>query len=192
MLFHWLFFNNLVDSNLSKVSTDAKANPEFIKPKRREMPYSKVNHIIYVSTVRNTTLQSPCRAHGATSYMSTWQKLNDGVFPTDDARARWMGIRAPHVPYTQFNRRRTFKQNPPVTHYVDSVTNLRHLLKCLLHDSWTGVNESSREDLEQTKTNVLEGFIGTIAVGGGGGGSLADNCHNIDLIAGCKDTRRPT
>ena len=35
---HYFFidmFNNLVDSNLSKVSTDAKANPEFIKQKRR-------------------------------------------------------------------------------------------------------------------------------------------------------------
>ena len=59
-----------MDSNLSKVSTDAKANPEFIKLKRREMPYSKDNHIIYVSTVRNTTLQSPFRAHGA-----TWSRM---------------------------------------------------------------------------------------------------------------------
>ena len=39
------FFNNLLDSNLSKVSTDAKSNPEFIKPKPREMPYCKDNHI---------------------------------------------------------------------------------------------------------------------------------------------------
>ena len=38
-------FNNLLDSNLSKVSTDAKSNPEFTKPKRREMPYCKDNHI---------------------------------------------------------------------------------------------------------------------------------------------------
>ena len=38
-------FNNLLDSNLSKVSTDAKSNPEFTKPKRREMPYYKDNHI---------------------------------------------------------------------------------------------------------------------------------------------------
>ena len=38
--------NNLLDSNLSKVSTDAKSNPEFIKPKRRAMPYCKDNHII--------------------------------------------------------------------------------------------------------------------------------------------------
>ena len=44
---------------------------------------------------------------------------------------------------TQSNRRRTFKQNPPVTHSVDSMTNLRHLVKYLLHDSWTGVNEFS-------------------------------------------------
>ena len=46
---HLCFFidilNNLLDSNLSKVSTDAKSNPEFIKPKRREMPYCKDNHI---------------------------------------------------------------------------------------------------------------------------------------------------
>ena len=38
-------FNNLLDSNLSKVSTVAKSNPEFIKPKRRGMPYCKDNHI---------------------------------------------------------------------------------------------------------------------------------------------------
>ena len=38
-------FNNLLDSNLSNVSTDAKSNPELIKPKRREMPYCKDNHI---------------------------------------------------------------------------------------------------------------------------------------------------
>ena len=38
-------FNNLLDSNLSKVSTDAKSNPEFSKPKRRGMPYCKDNHI---------------------------------------------------------------------------------------------------------------------------------------------------
>ena len=38
-------FNNLLDSNLSNVSTDAKSNPEFIKPNRREMPYCKDNHI---------------------------------------------------------------------------------------------------------------------------------------------------
>ena len=30
---------------MSKVSTDAKYNPEFIKPKRREIPYCKDNHI---------------------------------------------------------------------------------------------------------------------------------------------------
>ena len=38
-------FNNILNSNLSKASTDAKSNPEFIKPKRREMPYCKDNHI---------------------------------------------------------------------------------------------------------------------------------------------------
>ena len=43
-------FNNLMDNNLSKVSTDAKADPEFIKPKRREIPYCKDNHIcVYFS-----------------------------------------------------------------------------------------------------------------------------------------------
>ena len=34
-----------MDSNLSKVSTDSKANPEFFKPKRRELLYCKGNHI---------------------------------------------------------------------------------------------------------------------------------------------------
>ena len=38
-------FNNLLNSNLSKVSTDAKSNPEFIKPNCREMPFCKDNHI---------------------------------------------------------------------------------------------------------------------------------------------------
>ena len=38
-------FNNLMDSNLSKVSADAKANPEFIKQNRREMLYCICNHI---------------------------------------------------------------------------------------------------------------------------------------------------
>ena len=45
---HCLFidiFINLVDSNLSKVSTGTKANTELIKPKRRETLYSKGNHI---------------------------------------------------------------------------------------------------------------------------------------------------
>ena len=45
---HWFLidiFNNLVDNNLSKVSMDAKANPEFIKPKRLEMLYCKGNRI---------------------------------------------------------------------------------------------------------------------------------------------------
>ena len=37
--------NNLLNSNMSKVSTDATSIPEFIKPKRREMPYCKDNHI---------------------------------------------------------------------------------------------------------------------------------------------------
>ena len=39
-------FNNLLDRNLSTVSTDAKSNPEFIKPKRRGIPkfYCKDNH----------------------------------------------------------------------------------------------------------------------------------------------------
>ena len=37
------------------------------------------------------------------AYMSTWEKLNDGVFSTDDTRARWLGMggaRAAHVPHT--------------------------------------------------------------------------------------------
>ena len=38
-------FNNLLNSKLSKASTDTKSNPEFIKPKRREMPYCKDNDI---------------------------------------------------------------------------------------------------------------------------------------------------
>ena len=38
-------FNSLLDSNMSKVSTDAKSKPEFIKPKRRGMPYCNDNHI---------------------------------------------------------------------------------------------------------------------------------------------------
>ena len=62
-------FNNILDSNLSKVSTDAKSNPETINPKRRGMPYCKDNHS-YVSTVRITNLRSPCRAQCA-----TWSRM---------------------------------------------------------------------------------------------------------------------
>ena len=52
-----------------------------------------------------------------TAYMSTWQKLNDGVFPTDDARARWLGMGVTYVHRTcraQSIRRRTFNPNPRV------------------------------------------------------------------------------
>ena len=42
------------------------------------------------------------------SYMSTWQKLNDGVFPTDDARERWPGMDV--VPYVH-RRYRTSPRN---------------------------------------------------------------------------------
>ena len=34
-----------MDSNLSKVNTDSKANPEFIKPERQEMSYCKDKHV---------------------------------------------------------------------------------------------------------------------------------------------------
>ena len=43
--FSLTFSTIIVDSNLAKVSTDAKANPEFIKLKRREMSYCKDSHI---------------------------------------------------------------------------------------------------------------------------------------------------
>ena len=46
-----------VDSNLSKVNTDSKANSEFIKPKRQEIPIARTTHL-----VRIITLRSPCRA----------------------------------------------------------------------------------------------------------------------------------
>ena len=65
---HLCFFidicNNLLDSNLSKVSTDAKSNPEFIKPKRREISYCKDNHIC----VHGSDYQfvKSCRAQCAT------------------------------------------------------------------------------------------------------------------------------
>ena len=69
-------FNNLLDSNLSKVSTDAKSNPEFIKPKRRVFPIARTT--TSVSTVRITNLRSPCRAQCATwsrmrVYASSWE-----------------------------------------------------------------------------------------------------------------------
>ena len=54
-----------MDSNLSKVSADAKANPQFIKPKRREMPYCKDNHIcVYGSDYH--FLKSQC---------ATWSRM---------------------------------------------------------------------------------------------------------------------
>ena len=37
-------FHNRVDSNLSKVNTDSKGNPEFIKPKRQEIPIARTTH----------------------------------------------------------------------------------------------------------------------------------------------------
>ena len=55
-------FYNLVDSNLSKVSTVSKANPEFIKPKRQEIHIARTT--TNVSMVRIITLRSPCRAQG--------------------------------------------------------------------------------------------------------------------------------
>ena len=51
----------------------------------------------------------------------------------------------------QSNRRR-------VTHSIDIVTNLMHLVKCLLHDSWTGVNESSQKD--KLVSELVVGNIG--------------------------------
>ena len=38
-------FHNRVDSNLSKVNTDSKANPEFIKPKRQEISIARTTHL---------------------------------------------------------------------------------------------------------------------------------------------------
>ena len=54
-----------VDSNLSKVNTDSKANPEFVKPKRQEIPIARTTHL-----VRIITLRSPCRARCA-----TWSRM---------------------------------------------------------------------------------------------------------------------
>ena len=61
-------FHNLVDSNLLKVSTDSKANPEFIKPKRQEIPIARIT--TYVCMVRIITLRSPCRPQCA-----TWSRM---------------------------------------------------------------------------------------------------------------------
>ena len=47
-----------------KASTDAKANPELIKPKRQEMSYCKGNHICVHGS--DYPLRSPCRAQCAT------------------------------------------------------------------------------------------------------------------------------
>ena len=58
-------FHNRVESNLSKVNTDSKANPEFIKPKRQEIPIARTTHL-----VRIITLRSPCRAQCA-----TWSRM---------------------------------------------------------------------------------------------------------------------
>ena len=61
---HLCFFidilNNLLDSNLSKVSTDAKSNPEFIKPKRCGMPYCKDNHICVHGSDYQFVKSLPC------------------------------------------------------------------------------------------------------------------------------------
>ena len=57
-----------MDSNLSEVSTDSKANPGFIKPKRQEIPIARTT--TSVSMVRIITLRSPCRAQCA-----TWSRM---------------------------------------------------------------------------------------------------------------------
>ena len=66
-------------------------------------------------------------------------------FSTDDTRARWLRMGVVRAPQdrsqTQSNRLRTLKPNPRVTHFVDNVTNKRHLANCLLHDAWTGACE---------------------------------------------------
>ena len=40
-----LHIPNRVDSNMSKVNTGSKANPEFIKPKRQEIPIARTTHL---------------------------------------------------------------------------------------------------------------------------------------------------
>ena len=68
--------NNLLNSNLSKVSTDAKSIPEFIKPKRREMPYSKDNNICFHGSDYQFAKSLSCTMRNVEQnrlYASSWE-----------------------------------------------------------------------------------------------------------------------
>ena len=81
--FSLTFVNNLVDSNLSKVSTDSKANPEFIKPKRQEMSYCKDNHICvygsdyHFATFFSCTMRNVEQNARICLLMGTWLDILD-------------------------------------------------------------------------------------------------------------------
>ena len=76
-------FHNLVDSNLSKVCTDAKANPEFIKPERQEMSYCKDNHICVYGSDYHFAKSLSCTMRNVEQnariclLMGTWLEIRD-------------------------------------------------------------------------------------------------------------------
>ena len=76
-------FNNLLDSNLSKVSTDAKSNPEFIKPKRWGMPYCKDNNICFHGSYYQFAKSLSCTMRNVEQnariflLMGTWLEILD-------------------------------------------------------------------------------------------------------------------
>ena len=76
-------FNNLLDNNLSKVSTDSKANPEFIKPKRQEMSYCKDNHICVYGSDYHFAKSLSCATRNVEQnariclLMETWLEILD-------------------------------------------------------------------------------------------------------------------
>ena len=76
-------FHNLVDSNLSKVSTDYKADPEFIKPTRQEMSYCKDNHIYVYGSEYHFAKSFSCTMRNVEQnaricpLMGTWLEILD-------------------------------------------------------------------------------------------------------------------
>ena len=76
-------FHNLVDSNLSKVNTDSKANPELIKPKRQEMSYCMDNHIYVYGSDYYFAKSLSCTMRNVEQYaricllMGTWLDIFD-------------------------------------------------------------------------------------------------------------------
>ena len=69
-------FNNLLNSNLSKVSTVATSHPEFIKPKRREMPYVHSSDYQFAKSL-SCTMRNVEQNARICLFMGTWLEILD-------------------------------------------------------------------------------------------------------------------